>query len=176
MEIHSDRAAIVDDREHLVSPQLPVQEAVVGRETVLTSHTTRFEPASVVAAVVAVVLLLIGGITAVRAGVDGSLDKPVVTVANYTATALLGLIEIAFGLVLLAAALSRARQTVLFLGIVGGVLALIAAFQPSIGHGSLAIERGFAVVTALVMAVLVIAALLPTIQRRSQVRRTNDVG
>jgi len=183
VEIHSERAAIVDDHllngpPQVVQPGVPLAvlpEAVVGRETVLTSHTARFEPASIVAAIVAIGLLLLGGITVARAGLDGSLDEPVVTVAGFTATALLGAIEIAFGLLLLAAALSQARRMILFLGIVGGVVALIATFQTSLGHGSLAIERGFAIIAAIIMAVVVLAALLPTVQRRSVVRRTNNM-
>ena len=146
----------------------------VGTETTLASRTSSFTPSALVAGVVAIAFLVLGGITAARAGVDSTLDDPVVTVAGFTATALLGLIEIAFGLVLLMAALSRARSLILFLGITGGVAALVAVFQPSVGEGSLALERGFAVFAAIVMAVLIAAALLPTLTRRSVVQRTSD--
>jgi len=76
------------------------------------------------------------------------LDEPVVIVARDTATAWLALIEIGFGLVLLIAALTRSHSAILFLGIAVGVAALIAVFEPSVGGGSLAIEREFAVVAA----------------------------
>ena len=190
MKINSDRAQIVDEREPVVMAAPPVAgeaafaapspalvpDAVTGSETVLVSRTSEFTPGMLVAAVVAVGLLLIGGITAARAGIDSSLDEPVVEVAGYTATGLLGLIEVVFGLLLLTAALSRAASAVLFLGIAGGVMALVAVFQPSVGEGSLAIERGFAVVVAIVMGVVVAAALLPTVRRRRVVRRTSDVA
>jgi hypothetical protein len=189
MKIHSDRSQIVDEREPvamnsaagaaagaLPPPQpVPVAEVAVGTETVLTSRTSGFTPGVNVAGVVAIGLLILGGITVARAGIDSSLDQPVVEVAGYTATALLGLIELVFGLFLLIAALSRANSAILFLGIAGGVFALVAVFQPSVGEGSLAIERGFAVVAAIVMGVVVAAALLPTMRRRSVVRRTSDV-
>lgn len=148
----------------------------VGTETRLASRTSSFAPSALVAGVVAIALLVLGGITAARAGVDSTLDDPVVTVAGFTATALLGLIEIAFGLVLLMAALARARSLILFLGITGGVAALVAVFQPSVGEGSLALERGFAVFAAIVMAVLIAAALLPTLTRRNVVQRTSDAA
>ena len=148
----------------------------LGTETRLASRTSSFVPSALVAGVVAIALLVLGGITAARAGVDSTLDDPVVTVAGFTATALLGLIEIAFGLVLLMAALARARSLILFLGITGGVAALVAVFQPSVGEGSLALERGFAVFAAIVMAVLIAAALLPTLTRRNVVQRTSDVA
>lgn len=189
MKIQSDRAQIVDEREQMAvaappvagegafapPPPAPVAAPAIGSETVLTSRTSGFTPAALVAGVAAIGLLLVGGITASRAGIDNSLDRPVVEVAGYTATALLGLIELLFGLVLLTAALSRALGAILFLGIAGGVMALVAVFQPSVGEGSLAIERGFVVVAAIVMGAIVAAALLPTVRRRSVVRRTSDV-
>ncbi|MGB8859024.1 MAG: hypothetical protein WCC60_07210 [Ilumatobacteraceae bacterium] len=188
MEIQADRARIVDEREQMpmVTPPIADEGAfapppplvttrTIGSETVLTSRTSGFTPESIVAGVAAVGLLLLGGITAARAGIDSSLDQPVVEVAGYTATALLGLIELVFGLVLLSAVLTRAHSSVLFLGIAGAVMALVAVFQPSVGEGSLAIERGFAVVVAVVMAAVVAAALLPTVRRRTVVRRTSDV-
>lgn len=152
-----------------------VATPVVGSETRLASRTSTFTPSALVAAVVAIALLVLGGITAARAGVDSTLDEPVVTVAGFTATALLGLIEIAFGVVLLIAALAQARSMILFLGIAGGVAALVAVFQPSVGEGSLALERGFAVFAALVMAVLIVTSLLPTLTSRNVVQRTTDV-
>ncbi len=191
MKIKSDRTAAVDERERTVTtpstivgeagtdtsaPVAVVDHAAVGSETVLTSRTTSFEPAAIVASVAAIALLLLGGITAARAGFDGSLDEPVVTVARYTATAWLALIELGLGLVLLIAGLTRSHSAILFLGIAGGVAALVAVFQPSVGGGSLAIEREFAVVAAIVMGAIVAAALLPTARRSSVVRRTSDVN
>ena len=161
MKIRSDRTAVVDEREPLVtsgptfvgehSVEVParavvVEQPAVGNETVLTSRTTSFEPAPIVASVGAIALLLLGGITAARAGFDGGIADPVVTVAGYTATAWLALIELGFGLVLLIAALTRSHSAILFLGIAGGVAALVAVFQPSVGGDSLAIEREFALV------------------------------
>jgi hypothetical protein len=56
-------------------------------------------------------------------------------------------------------------------------MALVAVFQPSVGEGSLAIERRVRRGrTAIVMGVVVAAALLPTVRRRSVVRRTSDVN
>ncbi len=188
MKIQSDRSQIVDEREPVAMPTTPgVGEAAfaapplvpvaaaIGTETVLTSRTSGFTPGVLVAGVVAIGLLILGGITAARAGIDGSLDQPIVEVAGYTTTALLGLIELVFGFLLLIAALTRANSAILFVGIVGGVMALVAVFQPSVGEGSLAIERRFAVVAAIVLGVVVVAALLPAMRRRSVVRRTSGV-
>ncbi len=171
MKIQSERTEVVG--EGAVAPRSAGVDA--GTETVLTSRTSGFTPGVLVAGVVAVVLLILGGVTVARAGIDSDLDQPVVEVAGYSATALLGLIELAFGLCLLIAALSRANSSILFFGIVGGVMAVVAVFQPTVGEGSLAIERDFAAVAAFVMAGVVAAALLPTVMRKSVVRRTSDV-
>jgi hypothetical protein len=192
MEYQSHRSENVDERGQTVltaqpvvseavvpgpvpAPVVVVTDPAIGSETVRTSRTSGFTPAAAVAAIAAILLLLLGGITAARAGIDGSLDVPVVTVAGYTATAVLGLIELGFGIVLLAAALTRSRQAILFLAIAGGVAALVAVFEPTIGGGWLALERGYAVIAAIVMGAIVLAALLPTMQRSSVVRRTTDV-
>ncbi|MEQ1703197.1 MAG: hypothetical protein ABMA25_24085 [Ilumatobacteraceae bacterium] len=176
MEIQSDRATIVNEQP----PQVIVPTATgdVGylapqpsTATVVTTRTSWFTPAALVASLAAIALLVVGGITVARAGLDGPLDEPVISAANYTATAILGLIELAFGVVLLSAALSRSREGILFIGIVGGVMALIAVFEPTIGNGALAIERPFAVIVALVMAAVVVSALLPSIRRSNTQRR-----
>jgi hypothetical protein len=180
MNIETDRAVEIDERNRnttMAQPfQPPVEQAyavpvepatTVHATTTHTVHTSRFTASVVVSGVVAIGLLLLGGITVARAGLDGSLDTPVVTVAGFTATALLGLIELGFGVVLLIAALTRSEQAILFTGIAGGVAALVAVFQSDLGHGSLMIERAFAVWAAVVMAAIVVSALIPTIMRRS---------
>lgn len=186
MKIRSDRTSAVDERGRSVivpatflgdpATVVSASSAAVGSETVLTSSTTSFEPASIVATLAAILLLLVGGITAARAGFDGSLSEPIVTVAGYTGTAWLALIELGFGFVLLIAGLTRSHNAILFLGITGGVAVLVAVFQPSVGGGALATERGFAVVATIVMGVVVAAALLPTARRSSVVRRTRNVS
>jgi hypothetical protein len=189
MNIESDRAVEIDNTApttvatQMVSPPgsepptvvaTTVPMATVRATSVHTVHNSRFTASVVVAAVVAVGLLLLGGITVARAGLSGGLDKPVVTVAGFTATALLGLIELGFGLALLIAAAARNRQAILLIGVIGGVAALVAVFQSNLGHGSLAIERGFAVWAAVAMGAIVGSAFIPTMQRNSS-RRTTSV-
>ena len=189
MRIESDRDVLIDRRDPVALEPVPfdpsgveptpevargVRAAPVQATSVRTIRTSRFSASTIIAGLAAIGLLVLGGVTVARAGLDSSLDKPVVTVAGFTATGLLGLIEIGFGVVFLIAALARHRQAILFVGILGGVGALIAVFQSSLGHGSLAIERGFAVWAAIVMGVIVVSALLPTI-RRSSTRRTTNV-
>ncbi|MDF1597240.1 MAG: hypothetical protein P1T08_14270 [Acidimicrobiia bacterium] len=200
MNIESDKSVSVDEREETVRAAAPLDETVTEppldedeavteseasapaaahevaarAETVRTVRTTRFTPSAVVAAVVAIAMLVLGGITVGRAGFDGSLGQPVVTVAGFTATALLGLIVFGFGAVLLIAALARQRQLILGLGIIGGVAGLIAVFEPTIGGDSLSIQRELGIWTAIAMAAIVVSALLPTVSRVNT-RQTTEV-
>lgn len=190
MKIETDRSVeSIDDRDKTVeAPRDEGDEDVTASaksgpgatqtvsartETIRTVRTTRFTPSAVVAAVVAIAMLVLGGITVGRAGFDGSLGRPVVTVAGFTATALLGLIVFGFGAVLLIGALARQRHVILVLGIIGGVAGLIAVFEPTVGGDSLSIERELGVWAAITMAVLVASALLPTMSRVNT-RQTTD--
>lgn len=198
MNIESNKSVSVGQREETVREPAPVDGAVTESplnegvtesvasapvvapvssaraETVRTVRTTRFTPSAVIAAVVAIAMLVLGGITVGRAGFDGSLGRPVVTVAGFTATALLGLIVFGFGAVLLIAALARQRHVILGLGIIGGVAGLIAWFEPTIGGDSLSIQRGFGLWVAIAMLAIVVSALLPTVSRVNT-RQTTDV-
>jgi len=199
VNIESNKSVSVDEREELVRVPEPFEEVVTESppdeaiteplapladdvahvasaraETVRTVRTTRFTPSAVVASVVAITMLVLGGITVSRAGLDGSLESPVVTVAGFTATALLGLIVFGFGAVLLIAALARQRHAVLVLGIIGGVAGLIAMFEPTVGGESLSLGRGVGLWVAVAMAVIVVSALLPTVSRVNT-RETTDV-
>lgn len=180
MRITSERSVSDDERQQdrlVGASPVATQERPAGAraETRRTVRTSVMTPAAVVAGVVAIALLVLGGVTMARAGLGGALDVPVVAVAGFTATALLGLIEFGIGLVLLAAALVRHVRMILFVGIVGGVAALVSVFQPSAGQSSLAIERGFAIWAAFAMGAVVLAALLPTFRHRDT-RRTTNVG
>jgi hypothetical protein len=198
MNTESDKSVSADEREETGRAAAPVDEAVTESpvdeavtesvasapaaapvvaaraETVRTVRTTKYTPSAVVAAVVAIAMLVLGGITVGRAGFDGSLGQPVVTVAGFTATALLGLIVFGFGAVLLIAAVARQRYVILALGIIGGVAGLIAVFEPTVGGDSLPIERELGIWTAIAMAAIVVSALLPTVSRVNT-RQTTEV-
>ena len=90
-------------------------------------------PAAVVACVASIVLLLFGAINVARAGLDGPLRDPVVEVAGYKGTAVLGLIMLGVGIVLLGAAFSRDRGAILFVSIVIGVAGATLAIEPTVG-------------------------------------------
>ncbi len=181
MHVNSDKSMIVDQRDELqpvavvAEPLTTIPAPVSQAASVETVRSMTVDPSAIIAGIVGVALLVLGGITAARAGFDGPFDEPVVTVAGYTATALLGVIELGFGLFLVLAAVSRSQGAILFVGIIGLVASLVAVFEPSDRDGALALERGLAVWFAVAMAVVVISALIPSIRRRSSVRRVDVI-
>ena len=142
-------------------------EVYVERDVVVPAETERrvithrhFDPAAVLTVVAGIVLGVIGAVAVARAGLSGPIDEPVVEVAGASHTALLGLIELGMGLVLVSAGLSRDRGVILFCSILFGAAALVAAIEPSIGGGALAIERSWAIVLVVGFALIALVAAL----------------
>jgi hypothetical protein len=156
-------AAVV--HEHVV-----VQEqAPVAAARTRTVAVRRYDPASALAVVVAIALGVIGAVALARAGVDGPLDDPVVEVAGFSHTALLGLIELGMAVILLTVGLSRDRGAVLFTSILFGAAALVAAIEPTVGGDALAVETSWAVVLVIAFgAIALAAAVLPAMWRTAE--------
>jgi hypothetical protein len=156
-------------REHVVVQQIPVVQPPRDVARARTLATRRYDPASALAVVAAVALGVIGAVAVARAGLDGPLDDPIVDVAGFSHTALLGLIEVAMAVILLAVGLSRDRGALLFTSILFGAAALVAAIEPSVGGDALAIESSWAVVLVIVFgAIALVAAVMPAVWRTTE--------
>ena len=119
---------------------------------------------SIVVGVIGTALLLIGLIALVRAGTDGPWDQPVVEVLGFTHTAILGIIEIAFGVCLLLSAVTLSRAGATFFGALLGIGAFVGAVQTESFKRTLALESSFAwwlVFAAIV--ILVVSAIVPRV-------------
>jgi len=109
------------DRERIYTDD---GEAVV--EPTGTRTTERFRtiaPGQIISLVVGAAFIVVGVIALVRAGLDGTLDDPVVEVMGYTHTAWLGIAEVAVGVILLLAGSTAAGRS---LSVVMGALVAIA--------------------------------------------------
>lgn len=147
---------------------VPVTPVVGGQ--VRTASASRFAPDAVIAAIVGLVLLVVGLIAVVRGGFDGSMSDPVVEVAGFTHTTMLGLIEIGIGLALLLSGATRSRSGEIFFGSVLGIAGFVGAVQSESFVESLALESSMAWLSVLAAAVVVLAALLlPRYARNSTV-------
>ncbi len=157
--------------EPVIQPTQPVIP-VVRATSVVAAPVRRsmawrtFSPAAVLAVLLAIFLAVMGAVAVIRAGTEGPLDEPIVAVAGFDHTAILGFIEIGAGILLLAVGLSRDRGGLLFVSILVAVAALIAAIEPI---EALAVERSFAVLIVIAAALIAaLAALVPTMWRTTE--------
>ena len=156
-------------QERVVVQQIPVVQPHRPMARARTVVTRRFDPASALAVIAAIALGVVGAVAVARAGLDGPLDDPIVEVAGFSHTAILGLIEVGMAVVLLAVGLSRDRGALLFTSILFGAAALVAAIEPSVGGDALAIESSWAVVLVIVFAAIALAAaVMPAIWRTTE--------
>lgn len=137
-------------------------------QRVRTDTFAGFAPDAALSAVVGLVLLVAGLVAIARAGIAAPLSTPVVSVAGFRHTAVLGLVEVGFGVMLLLSGAMRSRSASLFFGGLLGVAAFVAAVQPSSFDSSLAIETSMAWLAVIAGAAVVLAALaLPRVSHRS---------
>lgn len=94
-------------------------------ETRVATSRLVVSPGQVLAGVLGLVIAVIGVITVSRAGIDSSMNEPIVRAAGFDQSALLGSIEVGLGLLLILGALSyAARGLIVGVGVVmvlGGV-------------------------------------------------------
>jgi hypothetical protein len=142
-------------------------DSIDGRR-IRTASSAHYAPDAVITAAVGLVLLVVGLIAVVRAGLQSPLSDPVVSVLGFNHTATLGLAEVAIGLCLVASGAARSRSAAMFFGLVLGVAGLVGAVQTSSFRNSLALESAMAWLAVVAAAVVVLAALLmPRYARRS---------
>ncbi len=145
-----------------VATSVPVAPAMVASPAhqVRTASASRFAPDAMIAALVGLVLLVVGLIAVVRAGVHGPMSDPVVNVLGFTHTATLGFIEIGIGICLLISGASQSRSAAIFFGGVLGVAGFVGAVQTTSFKNSLALESSMAWIAVVVAVVVVLTALL----------------
>ena len=136
-----------------------------------TARVSRFSPDAILAALVGIVMLVVGLIAVVRAGLDSDLREPVVNVLGFSHTALLGLIEVALGAALLLAGGMSSRTGAIFFGAVAGIAGFVGAVQVESFDRSLALERSMAWWVCVLGALVALAALVVP----RSVTRTSDV-
>jgi lysylphosphatidylglycerol synthetase-like protein (DUF2156 family) len=156
-------------QQPVVRDQVVVEQPAPAVSSRRVVGSRSFDPAAVLAVLLAIALGVVGAVALARAGLDNPIDEPVVEVAGVSHTAVLGLVEIGMALVLLWAGLSRERGAILFVTILFGAAALVAAIEPSVGGDALSIERSWAIILAIAFGVVaLVAALAPRVWRRTE--------
>ena len=151
-------------------PHIPIDEHGddTERETVISRRSGHVNPGTLVATAAGAVLLIFGLIALIRSDLVGSLQDPIVNVAGFDHTPLLGLIEIGVGLLLLLAALAGSLALTRLVGAVLVVGAVVALVEPNALGDELTLENGYLwLVLALGAATLLASLLFPSIGTRS---------
>jgi hypothetical protein len=130
----------------------------VGRH-VTTSRFARVSPAQIITGLAGIVLLVLGLIAVAQAGLSGPITHPVVSVAGFDHTALLGLIEAAVGLLLLGSALWGSRASGAFFGILMVVAGIVIVATPSSFASTLAAQSSYGWFLIVVGAIVGLACL-----------------
>lgn len=134
-------------------------------------------PAQVIALLVGVTFVVLGGVALLRTGVDPSnvLD-PTTSVAGLQYTPLLGMIEVFFGLLLLAVgAFPGASEGVVFLGVLALAFGLLLVIEPDAFNDSIAAGRAHGWFYVIAGGVAALTGLLtPTVLRRRRGTRARE--
>jgi hypothetical protein len=126
---------------------------------VATARSTHVSPAQIITGLAGIVLLVIGLIAVAKGGLSGPITDPVVDVAGFSHTPLLGLIEAGVGLVLLGCALWGSRASGVFMGTVVAVAGIVVAATPSSFSDTLATEASYGWFLVILGAVVAVACL-----------------
>ena len=140
----------------------------VATETSVTRTHLALSPGQIIGGLVGLVTTVIGVIAVTRAGIDGSLNTPVVRVAGLNQSAAVGIAEIVLGLLLIAGAGSAWDRALM--GFVGGVMfiagiVIAAASLKLLGDLGTDHTTGWTMLVGGVIAM--IAAMMPTFVRDS---------
>jgi asparagine N-glycosylation enzyme membrane subunit Stt3 len=146
--------------------QVVVEQVPAGQ--VRTAYASHFAPDAVIAALVGLVVLVVGLIAIVRGGFDGPMATPVVEVLGFTHTTQLGLIEIVLGGALLISGATRSRSGAVLFGSILGIAGFVGAVQTESFKKSLALESSMAWLAVAAGVVVVLSAvLMPRFARQS---------
>jgi len=138
-----------------------------------------WSPAQVVAIVLGIVFVVLGGITLARTGINSHVTSEHVNVIGSVQTQLMGYIELVYGALLLAVGSipGAGRGGMSFLGILALVFGIIVVAQPSSFSHALGIGSGYGVFLIIIGAILAITSMVSPIywgfSRRSGYARSS---
>lgn len=132
------------------------------------SSERSWTPAQIISLIIGLVFIVLGGVALLRTGVGIDLFEPTTTVAGLSYTPLLGMIEIAFGLLMLAAgAFPGGSDGVVFLGVLALAFGLLLVIEPAAFNESLSAGRAHGWLYVITGGVAALTGLLtPSLARR----------
>jgi len=162
---HDDDDVVVDDRTE-------GRATTVSGTTKATQRYWAFAPGQLVSLIVGVGFVIVGVLALVRAGLDGSMDTPVVEVLGYTHTAWLGVAEIGLGLLLVLAGTGAwGRSLSVLLGVAMAIAGVLVIAEPSEMPEELGLEKAYGWPLVILGAIVAVAALALPVWRTQRYDR-----
>jgi hypothetical protein len=171
-QAHTEVASTREDRptkDHThVVPVRRDERTVTDDRSQVRERVSTFAPGQIVSLVGGLVLVIVGLIALLRAGIDGSLDDPVVSVMGWDHSAWLGVVEVGVGVLLMVAGSGAAgRPLSILIGVLMVVAGVLILAEERARPEELGIEREFGWPVAIFGGVVALAALvIPTWRTR----------
>jgi hypothetical protein len=145
------------------------RDDVYERESKVTDRESRMDPSRIVSMIAGIGMLVLGVIVLLDTGFDGFPDQPVTEVAGLEHTPLLGVIDIGFGVLLLAGAAAWSRALSTFTAALMVAAGLVVVFATEDLPDEVATTSDYGWVLVIVGAiVMVIDFAVPSVGRRRQ--------
>lgn len=141
-----------------------------------------WSPAQIIAIILGIVFVVLGGIALARTGINSHVTSEHVSVAGSMQTQLMGYIELVYGALLLAVGSipGAGRGGMSFLGIIALVFGIVVVAQPSTFYHPLGIGSGYGIFLIIIGAILAITSMVAPIywgfSRRSGYSRRAGVA
>ena len=176
-EAHPVHTTADVDRTAVVPTAASADATRAHGDTKVRERTWTFAPGQLVSLAAGIFAIAVGLIALIRAGVDGSLEEPTVSVLGYDHTAWLGIVEIGVGaLLVLAGAGAAGRPLSVLVGALMVVAGVLVLAETSAMPDEFALEREFGWPVAVLGGVVALAALiLPVWRTTSAQGRTLDL-
>ena len=156
----------------------PLPNAVADRATadqkLIVTRRQNVSAASVLAALAGGVLVVAGAVGLIRGDLSGSWRDPIVQVAGWSHMPLLSAIELVAGAFLLFAGFTRAKSSIIGVGSLIVLAAIIGFIQPTALGGDFRLSRGYLLAVFLLGAIPALGALLiADVSRNTQHQSTS---
>lgn len=155
-------------------PHPVAADVTMADQQMVVTRSRYISVASVLAVLAGGILLVIGAVGLLRGDLSGSWRDPIVQVAGSSHMPLLSAIELLAGAFLLLAGFSRGKSSIVGVGSLIVLAAIIGFIQPTALGGDFRLSRGYLVMAFVLGAVPALGALLlPDVMKDTQHNSTS---
>jgi hypothetical protein len=129
----------------------------------VSEHHRSINPGRVVGGLIGLVLAIVGVVAIAKAGIDSSLDRPMVDVLGMQQSAIVGLAEFGVGLLVILGAASEATRSLMgVMGVLALIAGVLAAASSTTVRSDLGVSTGSGWFMAVCGAIVLASSLVGT--------------